>query len=649
MLFLESIIEDGNSYQIRNFPLANFSKRLKKYYKSNKLSTLFEAVGFSRYNRFNKNSKTIKIHKFFIPELIYLLRKFNYPKKLIDTIIDNTWVKKINDERLLSRVDLKEIKQQMTLSLRDFQQDFIMEYDIKRQKYQLNGYLLSFDQGLGKTITALALMVSLKKKTVIIIAPKSTLQTVWQYHLDTFFKTMQSTVIINKDPIDPKARFIILNYEAMDKIDSLIPTLSKHKDDIGIIVDESHNFLRQQSLRTITLIKLRQALDCKDILMMSGTPIKALGIEVMPLLMILDPYFDEQAARLYKTAFGVNTDIAADVLRSRMEIMMHRKVKEQVLTLPKKTEQTIKVTLLNGMDYTVSSVQKAVVIFAEKRFTFHRHNMDQYLSDFYEAIGWVSQYPIGNTKEFEQYLEDVLYLRGRPANMRLEYDRLVVSRTNAYETNAIIPLLNNDMKVKFKSSKSAVKYLHLKIKGEVIGQLLTGLRIKMTTEMIKGCQLEKLVDLGIKKTVIFTSYTDVLEQSGDYLRTFGYKPVLVYGKTANDTKAIVDRFKTDPDVNPIIASLLSMSTGVTLTEADTMIFLNKPWRHVDYAQASDRIHRIGQDTEVTIYSLVLDTGDEENLSTRMEFINEWSKEQFESIVGGSKEPISALNLRWGNI
>ena len=78
-----------------------------------------------------------------------------------------------------------------------------------------------------------------------------------------------------------------------------------------------------------------------------------------------------------------------------------------------------------------------------------------------------------------------------------------------------------------------------------------------------------------------------------------------------------------------------MSTGVTLTEADTMIFLNKPWRHVDYAQASDRIHRIGQDVDVTIYSLVLDTGETENLSTRMESISEWSKEQFENIVGDS--------------
>lgn len=62
------------------------------------------------------------------------------------------------------------------------------------------------------------------------------------------------------------------------------------------------------------------------------------------------------------------------------------------------------------------------------------------------------------------------------------------------------------------------------------------------------------------------------------------------------------------------------------------IFLNKPWRYIEYQQASDRIHRIGQDTEVYIYTLLLDTGNKENLSTRMEDIETWSRKMFEDIV-----------------
>lgn len=73
------------------------------------------------------------------------------------------------------------------------------------------------------------------------------------------------------------------------------------------------------------------------------------------------------------------------------------------------------------------------------------------------------------------------------------------------------------------------------------------------------------------------------------------------------------------------------------TEEESLENIYRELLNVDYAQASDRIHRIGQDTDVTIYSLVLDTGDEDNLSTRMEFINDWSKQQFDSIVGTVSE------------
>jgi hypothetical protein len=64
-----------------------------------------------------------------------------------------------------------------------------------------------------------------------------------------------------------------------------------------------------------------------------------------------------------------------------------------------------------------------------------------------------------------------------------------------------------------------------------------------------------------------------------------------------------------------------------------VVFLNKPWRHIEYIQASDRVYRIGQDSDVLIVSILLDTGDKDNLSTRMEDIMEWSKQMFSELVG----------------
>ena len=87
-----------------------------------------------------------------------------------------------------------------------------------------------------------------------------------------------------------------------------------------------------------------------------------------------------------------------------------------------------------------------------------------------------------------------------------------------------------------------------------------------------------------------------------------------------------------------------MSTGHTINEANTVIFLNVPFRSTDYEQASERCYRIGQDTDVYIYKLVLDTGDEPNLSTRMQDILSWSKDQFGQIVDGEDGPVEGADV-----
>jgi hypothetical protein len=98
-------------------------------------------------------------------------------------------------------------------------------------------------------------------------------------------------------------------------------------------------------------------------------------------------------------------------------------------------------------------------------------------------------------------------------------------------------------------------------------------------------------------------------------------------------------------IQSVPQSIQTLSTGVTLVEANTVIFLNQPWRYVDRVQAEDRVHRIGQDTPVNIYLYVLDTGGEPNLSTRMEDIISWSREMFEGIVGKEAVPVMKKMLR----
>jgi hypothetical protein len=115
------------------------------------------------------------------------------------------------------------------------------------------------------------------------------------------------------------------------------------------------------------------------------------------------------------------------------------------------------------------------------------------------------------------------------------------------------------------------------------------------------------------------------------------KPLSITGANSSQAKELIAKFKASSKLNPLIASLNVMATGHTITEANTVIFLNVPFRSVDYEQGFSRVYRHGQDSDVWVYKLVLDTGDVPNLSTRMQDILAWSKAQFDAIVDGIEE------------
>ena len=623
--WFDSVKEEGMHYTIRNFPVLSFFHKLRKEYKTSKLEHLFDVIGI---RLFSANKRTIVIHKFFVPELLYLLDKYNFPNSLITTIRSNTWVGAVRP--ITGSVDLNYINQTMQVSLYDHQTEFLKNYLPNKIKNHLRGYLLSFEQGLGKTITSICLMEGLKKERIVIICPKNTMMETWKAHLNKFFKNTQKVWVAGytKGPLYASARWIIVNYERIDEVKEFL--INNQTNSLGIIVAESHIFLRTSSQRTQLLIDLANYNRNADILMMSGTPIKCVGTELIPLLRVLDPYCDDEAVAIFKRTFGFNTSIANDVLSARLSRMMTR-VRKDILNLPEKKESVVNVKMSTGWKYTASQVEKQIVEFVRERQDYYNQHLQQYIEAFEEAITWLKRDPVvGRQPDFQRYLNIIDWLReSHISDARGNVD---IVWANQYEKDVLIPALPEDLRKKFIWSKSVVKYLPLKIKGEVIGTLLTRLRMQMTTEMLQAADIKQYVDNAVKKTVIFTSYVDTIEVAYNYFKSQGYNVAAVYGKTASELTDTIQRFQEDQSVNPLIASLKMLSTGATLTAANTVIFLNKPWRSIEYQQASDRVHRIGQDTECEIISLVLDTGKEANLSTRMEDIMQWSSDQFDQIV-----------------
>jgi len=72
----------------------------------------------------------------------------------------------------------------------------------------------------------------------------------------------------------------------------------------------------------------------------------------------------------------------------------------------------------------------------------------------------------------------------------------------------------------------------------------------------------------------------------------------------NKRHAIVQTFNSDPSIDCLLLTTQVGGLGLTLTGADTVIFVEHDWNPMKDLQAMDRAHRLGQKKVVNVYRLV---------------------------------------------
>lgn len=111
------------------------------------------------------------------------------------------------------------------------------------------------------------------------------------------------------------------------------------------------------------------------------------------------------------------------------------------------------------------------------------------------------------------------------------------------------------------------------------------------------------IDSRNEKVIIWTNFIENITVLVNRFKQ--YNPVVIYGEIPiKDRAEIVKTFQESNKNRLMIANPSAAREGLTLTSANNAIYLDRNFNLVDYLQSQDRIHRISQTKECTIYKLL---------------------------------------------
>lgn len=148
------------------------------------------------------------------------------------------------------------------------------------------------------------------------------------------------------------------------------------------------------------------------------------------------------------------------------------------------------------------------------------------------------------------------------------------------------------------------------------------------------------------KILLFSQFTSMLDIIAKRLTKEKISYYMLTGSTSKKERMqMVSSFQKD-EVKVFLISLKAGGTGLNLTAADIVIHYDPWWNVAAQNQATDRAHRIGQESQVTVFKLITKNTIEENILK----LQEMKKDLADTVVtegtgafsGLSKEDLIAM-------
>lgn len=154
----------------------------------------------------------------------------------------------------------------------------------------------------------------------------------------------------------------------------------------------------------------------------------------------------------------------------------------------------------------------------------------------------------------------------------------------------------------------------IKLHPDPMSQMLrlrqvTGFPGCISTSVVESEKMNRLVELVEEissvgeKAICYSTWSMMTNVMRHKLAKFN--PAYITGEVkSEDRMEQVRKFQEDPTCKVIIGTIGAMGTGLTLTAAQNVIFLDEPWNRGIKDQAEDRAHRIGTKGTVRIITLI---------------------------------------------
>jgi SWI/SNF-related matrix-associated actin-dependent regulator 1 of chromatin subfamily A len=141
------------------------------------------------------------------------------------------------------------------------------------------------------------------------------------------------------------------------------------------------------------------------------------------------------------------------------------------------------------------------------------------------------------------------------------------------------------------------------IRGDIMVRMNILKQVSARGKIESACEVIHNTIDGGQKLIVFCFLKEVVAA----LKREFPKAVTVTGDDNDRQKqASVDKFQENEDCKLIILNYRSGGTGLTLTAASNVLFVEFPWTFADCCQAEDRAHRNGQKNAVTCTYLLGD-------------------------------------------